>query len=136
MLAGTQALLARTGVEAGAVSRFIHGTTLAVNTLLQRSGDPVGLIVTRGFRDILELRRLRLHEAQNFFVDKPEPLVPRHLVREVGERLLTYGRATGRSSPPRWRPRPTSSSGAAAGPSRSASSTATWTAATSARRPA
>ena len=43
VLAGTQALLARTGVDAGSISLFIHGTTLAVNTLLQRSGDPVGL---------------------------------------------------------------------------------------------
>ena len=84
--------LARTGVEAGAVSLFIHGTTLAVNTLLQRTGDPVGLIVTRGFRDLLELRRLRLREAQNYFMEKPEALVPRHLVREVSERLLTSGR--------------------------------------------
>ena len=92
VLAGTQALLARTGVEAGAVSLFIHGTTLAVNTLLQRTGDPVGLIVTRGFRDLLELRRLRLREAQNYFMEKPEALVPRHLVREVSERLLTSGR--------------------------------------------
>ena len=92
VLAGTQALLARTGVEAGAVSLFIHGTTLAVNTLLQRTGDAVGLIVTRGFRDLLELRRLRLREAQNYFMEKPEALVPRHLVREVSERLLTSGR--------------------------------------------
>ena len=91
VLAGTQALLARTGVDAGSISLFIHGTTLAVNTLLQRSGDPVGLIVTRGFRDLLELRRLRLREAQNYFMEKPEALVPRHLVREVGERLLATG---------------------------------------------
>ena len=91
VLAGTQALLARTGVDAGSISLFIHGTTLAVNTLLQRSGDPVGLIVTRGFRDLLELRRLRLREAQNYFMEKPEALVPRHLVREVSERLLATG---------------------------------------------
>ena len=49
---------------------FIHGTTLAVNTLLQRSGDPVGLIVTREFRDLLELRRLRLREAARLFHGK------------------------------------------------------------------
>ena len=72
VLAGAQALLARTGVDAGSISLFIHGTTLAVNTLLQRSGDPVGLIVTRGFRDLLELRRLRLREAQNYFMISPD----------------------------------------------------------------
>jgi N-methylhydantoinase A len=91
VLAGTRALLVRAGVAADAITLFIHGTTLAVNTLLQRSGDPVGLIVTRGFRDLLELRRLRLREAQNYFTEKPEALVPRHLVREVGERLLATG---------------------------------------------
>ncbi|MBI4011396.1 MAG: hydantoinase/oxoprolinase family protein [Candidatus Rokubacteria bacterium] len=91
VLQGTETVLGRAGVAAEAVALFIHGTTLAVNTLLQRSGDPVGLLVTRGFRDLLELRRLRLREAQNFFMDKPEALVPRHLVREVGERLLPTG---------------------------------------------
>jgi N-methylhydantoinase A/oxoprolinase/acetone carboxylase beta subunit len=134
VLAGTQALLARTGVEAGAVSLFIHGTTLAVNTLLQRTGDPVGLIVTRGFRDLLELRRLRLREAQNYFMEKPEALVPRHLVREVSERLLATGE--------RYRPLVPAEVEAAAddlvragcGLS-SASSTATSTVPTSARRP-
>jgi N-methylhydantoinase A len=91
VLQGAETVLARAGVPPEAVALFIHGTTLAVNTLLQRSGDPVGLLVTRGFRDILELRRLRLREAQNFFMDKPEALVPRHLVREVGERRLATG---------------------------------------------
>jgi N-methylhydantoinase A len=91
VLEGTRALLGRAGVTAGAVAAFVHGTTLAVNTLLQRSGDRVGLLVTRGFRDVLELRRLRLREAQNFFVDKPAALVPRELVREVSERLLVTG---------------------------------------------
>jgi N-methylhydantoinase A len=91
VLDGARTLLERAGATAGGVVAFIHGTTLAVNTLLQRSGDRVGLIVTRGFRDLLELRRLRLREAQNFFVDKPEALVPRELVREVSERLLVSG---------------------------------------------
>src|SRR5262245_21316455 len=93
VLTGTQAVLARAGVAPEVVALFVHGTTLAVNTLLQRSGDSVGLIVTRGFRDLLELRRLRLREAQNFYMDKPEALVPRHLVREVGERRLASGEA-------------------------------------------
>ena len=83
VLTGTRALLGRAGVASDRVSLFIHGTTLAVNTLLQRSGEQVGLLVTRGFRDLLELRRLRLREAQNYFVEKPEALVPRHLVREI-----------------------------------------------------
>ena len=136
VLAGTQALLARTGVEAGAVSLFIHGTTLAVNTLLQRIRRPGG-----AHRDPRIPRPPRaapspaprgselLHgEARGPGAAAPGPR---------GQRASPDVRAsaTGRSSPPRWRRRPTSSSGPAAGPSRSASSTATSTAATSARRP-
>jgi N-methylhydantoinase A len=70
---------------------FAHGTTVALNTLLQRSGARVGLITTRGFRDVLALRRLRLPGAPGFHVQQPEPLVPRRDIREVGGRLLADG---------------------------------------------
>ena len=73
------------------VARFSHGTTVALNTLLQRSGARVGLIVTRGFRDVLQLRRLRLEGAPGFHVRRPRPLVPRRDIREVGGRLLFDG---------------------------------------------
>src|SRR5579884_364076 len=73
------------------VALFSHGTTVALNTLLQRSGARVGLIVTRGFRDVLQLRRLRLEGAPGFHVRRPRPLVPRRDIREVGGRLLFDG---------------------------------------------
>jgi N-methylhydantoinase A len=80
------------GVDPGGVTLFVHGTTLAVNTIIERSGASTGLLVTQGFRDILEIRRLRLDDPTNFYGDKPEPLVPRHLVKEIDERCLADGR--------------------------------------------
>lgn len=74
------------------VGSLVHGSTVALNALLQRSGARVGLIVTRGFRDVLQLRRLRLPGAPGFNVLQPKPLVPRRDVREVGGRLLADGR--------------------------------------------
>ncbi|MCI0431546.1 MAG: hydantoinase/oxoprolinase family protein [Rhodospirillales bacterium] len=89
---GIEALEARFGIRPQDIVYFSHGTTLTVNTLLQRNGDPVGLLVTQGFRDILELRRLRLSKANDFFVPKPVPLVPRRHVKEIAERVLGDGR--------------------------------------------
>lgn len=90
VLEGFQRLLAG-GVEPREISLFAHGTTVALNTLIQRSGARVGLITTRGFRDVLALRRLRLPGAPGFHVSRPEPLVPRRDIREVGGRLLADG---------------------------------------------
>ncbi|WP_137391501.1 hydantoinase/oxoprolinase family protein [Rhodoligotrophos defluvii] len=81
----------RFGVTPQDVTYFSHGTTLAVNTLLQRNGDAVGVLTTRGFRDTLELRRLRLPKANDLFVPKPVSLVPRRHMREIDERLLSDG---------------------------------------------
>ena len=58
---------------------------------MQRSGARVGVLTTRGFRDVLELRRLRLPSAQDFFTPRPRSLVPRRLVHEVDERMLANG---------------------------------------------
>src|SRR5579883_2965077 len=80
------------GIDPSHIVYFSHGTTLAVNTLLERSGAVVGLITTRGFRDILELRRLRLPKANDLFVPRPVPLVPRRRVAEVSGRLDADGR--------------------------------------------
>ena len=74
------------------IALFVHGTTLGVNTLIERSGARTGLLVTRGLRDILEIRRLRLENTTDFYGDKPLPLVPRDLVAEIDERMLADGR--------------------------------------------
>ncbi len=91
VVAGLMALAERHGIHASDIGFFSHGTTIGVNTLLERKGARVGVITTRGFRDILELRRLRLPKANDFFVPKPVSLVPRRLVREVDERILADG---------------------------------------------
>jgi N-methylhydantoinase A len=85
------AVLEETGVAPVDVTVFIHGTTMALNTVIERSGARVGFLVTRGYRDILELGRLRLRDPQNFYAERAAPLVPRRLVREIDERMLADG---------------------------------------------
>jgi len=88
---GVRMLARRLGIDPAAIDYFVHGTTLAVNTLIERSGSPTGLLVTSGLEDILELRRLRLPDPQNFFTDPPAPLAPREAVRGIDERLGPTG---------------------------------------------
>lgn len=80
------------GVDTRKIELFVHGTTLGVNTLIERSGAVTGLLVTKGFRDVLEIRRLRLENTTNLYGDKTQPLVPRQLVKEIDERQLADGR--------------------------------------------
>ncbi len=70
---------------------FLHGTTVGLNALLERRGAKVGLITTKGFRDVLEIRRGDRAEMYNLFWKQPEPLVPRHLRLEVDERIRADG---------------------------------------------
>lgn len=69
---------------------FIHGTTLGINTLLQRKGVRTGLITTDGFRDVLEIGRTNW-PLYLLSYDKPRPLVPRHLRFQVPERISAKG---------------------------------------------
>jgi len=79
-------------VDAGAVSQLLHGQTLVINTILERNGAKVGLITTKGFRDILALQRSNRRDIFNLRYRKPEPFVPRHLRLEADERTLADGR--------------------------------------------
>ena len=92
ILEGLQGLLDREGVQQQEVRSLVHGTTLGLNTLLQRSGATTGLLITQGFRDVLELRRVRLPGAPSFYAVTPRPLVKRRHVRELDERILANGR--------------------------------------------
>jgi N-methylhydantoinase A len=74
-------------VDFGQVSYFMHGTTLVTNLIITRSGAKVGLITTKGFRDVLEIGRSYRKELYNLQWDKPKPFVPRYLVHEVIERV-------------------------------------------------
>ncbi len=91
IIAGLDKLKTRHGVTAANISYFSHGTTLAVNTLLERDGAEVGLLTTKGFRDILELRRLRLPKANDLFHPRPRALARRRRVAEVEERMAQDG---------------------------------------------
>ncbi|WP_168587839.1 hydantoinase/oxoprolinase family protein [Saccharopolyspora sp. ASAGF58] len=70
---------------------LLHGSTVATNALIERKGARVGLVVTRGFRDVLELQRQDRTSMYDLSYRKPEPLVPRERVVEVTERLDRSG---------------------------------------------
>lgn len=76
----------------GEAATFVHGTTIATNTLLTRSGAKVGLVTTAGFRDWLAIRRGMRENPWDHRAPNPEPLVPRHLRLGVGGRLDAQGR--------------------------------------------
>jgi N-methylhydantoinase A len=70
---------------------FLHGTTVGLNALLERRGAAVGLLATRGFRDVLETRRGDRDDPYDLFWRPPEPIVPRDLRLPVDERILADG---------------------------------------------
>ena len=74
------------------VDVLVHGTTLATNALIERKGARTAFLTTRGFRDILEMGFEKRFEQYDIFMDKPDPLVPRPLRREVDERVSAGGR--------------------------------------------
>ncbi|WP_022873769.1 hydantoinase/oxoprolinase family protein [Nesterenkonia alba] len=74
------------------LSMFIHGTTVAINTLVQERGAKTGLLTTEGFRDVLELGRAGRPEIYDLRYLPAEPLVPRYLRREIPGRLGADGR--------------------------------------------
>jgi N-methylhydantoinase A len=73
------------------VDRMVHAFTVATNALLTHTGARVGLITTQGFRDVLEIGRLRMPVLYNMDWDKPVPLVRRSLRCEVRERMSAHG---------------------------------------------
>jgi N-methylhydantoinase A len=76
---------------AGGVQEVVHGTTVATNAVLERRGSPTALVTTAGFRDVLELRRLRVPHMYDLFWRKPPPLVERRLRFELNERMAADG---------------------------------------------
>ena len=77
--------------EAEPVGEVVHGTTVATNAVLERLGAETALLTTAGFRDVLELRRLRIPHMYDLFWRKPPPLVERRLRFEVPERRAADG---------------------------------------------
>jgi len=93
---GVEDLRRRHALDTGAIRAFVHGTTLAVNTIIERKGARAALLITRGFRDVLNIGRHRIPDVFNFFAELPAPLVPRARVIEIPERTLADGRVAER----------------------------------------
>ncbi len=74
-----------------ALSELLHGSTIAINTVLERKGARTALITTRGFRDTYAIGRGNRIEAFNLFFHRPKPLIPRELTFEVTERMNAKG---------------------------------------------
>lgn len=88
---GIERLFKDDNIPSDDIDYFVHGTTIGLNTLLQRAGSDLALFVTEGFRDLLNLQRLRLPVPYDFRSRLTDPLIPRERVFEVKERLLYDG---------------------------------------------
>jgi len=83
--------LAGEGIAAESIARFVHGTTVGVNTIIQRRGCRLALLTTAGFTDMLELARLRMADPYSLFCERPAPLIPRERVFGIAERIGADG---------------------------------------------
>src|SRR3954452_15842371 len=88
---GVLKALARAEIDLHETAMLIHGSTVVINALIERSGARTALVTTRGFRDVYEIGRINRPESFNLFTRKHEPLVPRERRFEVAERLDAQG---------------------------------------------
>jgi len=88
---GLEELLADVTLEPDEPVFVMHGTTVSTNAVIERSGPRLAMLTTKGFKDLLELQRLRLKVPTNYFSVRTPSLVPRELVFEIDERLLSDG---------------------------------------------
>ncbi len=91
VLDGVRQVLVETATRAAEVELVIHGTTLATNALIERKGARTALIVTEGFRDSVEIAHEHRFEQYDLYMQRPDPLVPRHLRMTVPERIAADG---------------------------------------------
>jgi N-methylhydantoinase A len=90
-LAGLDDLLGRAAVRWPDVAQAVHGTTLGSNVVIERKARGVGLLTTRGFRDVLVIGREKRYQVYDLQIEKPAPLIARRLIGEVTERVLADG---------------------------------------------
>jgi N-methylhydantoinase A len=88
---GIRSCLERSGIPLSKVASFVHGSTIAINTVIERKGAKAALVVTRGTRDVYRIGRGNRPEAYDLFFERPQPIVPRRLTFEVDERLDARG---------------------------------------------
>lgn len=92
MVEGIEAGVSKAQTSFSEAGLFLHGSTVAINTMLERTGAKTALVTTRGFRDVYEIGRINRPDAYNLFFQKHVPLVPREHCYEVTERLFADGR--------------------------------------------
>lgn len=92
VLAGTELVLTDAGLAPSDLMLVIHGTTLATNAIIERKGAKTAMLVTRGFRDAIEIGHESRFEQYDIFMNKPPPLVPKHLRLPIAERIDAGGR--------------------------------------------
>ncbi|HLK83537.1 MAG TPA: hydantoinase/oxoprolinase family protein [Xanthobacteraceae bacterium] len=88
---GAATALSLAGCDAQSIRELLHGSTIAINTVLERSGARTALITTEGFRDVYALGRGNRPDAFNLDFRRPRPLVPRDLTFEISERMNAAG---------------------------------------------
>ena len=91
LAAGVIDCVTRSGIPPQEFEQIIHGQTVVINTIIERKGVKVGLITTKGHRDVLELQRANRRDMYNFRYKKPESLIPRYLRLEIDERTMSDG---------------------------------------------
>lgn len=89
--AGVVTALESAKTQLAELDEFLHGSTMAINTVLERKGAKTALLTTEGFRDVYEIGRGNRPDAFDINFKRPQPLVPRHLRHEVRERLDARG---------------------------------------------
>ncbi|WP_439597720.1 hydantoinase/oxoprolinase family protein [Falsiroseomonas sp.] len=91
VMEGIALLQQRHGMDPAEVTSFVHGTTVGINTVIQRKGAELALITNAGFEDVIELARLRMPEMYSLFCARPEQLIPRDRIFGVAGRILADG---------------------------------------------
>lgn len=91
VIAGWREILEMVGAAPDEIHYAVHSTTIVTNAIVARTGVPTGLLTTTGFRDVLEIGIEQLYDIYDLFAPYPPPIVPRHLRREVSERVSRDG---------------------------------------------
>lgn len=91
LMTGLSLLAEREGLDPALVSRFVHGTTVGINTVIQRRGASLALMTNAGFEDVLELARLRMPDVYSLFCSRPDHLIARDMIFGIPARLRADG---------------------------------------------
>ena len=91
IIAGIVECFRKSRTEVAKLDHFVHGSTVAINTVVERKGAPTALLATEGFRHVLDLGRGNIPNSFDLMLETPRPLVPAHMRRAVRERMLSDG---------------------------------------------